>query len=60
MPPRHIAARKQPFNITKVMTRVRAAVSSFPTAAMFELAELGHDVGVRASGRMHHLRPYAR
>src|SRR4051812_48149616 len=34
---------KRPFDIAVVMRRVRAAVKPFPKAALFELAELGHD-----------------
>src|SRR5881409_1017204 len=36
------AVRKEPFNITTALRRVRAAVKPFPKAALFELAELGH------------------
>jgi endonuclease-3 len=34
---------KQPFDIVEALRRVRAAVKPFPKAALFELAELGHD-----------------
>jgi endonuclease III len=36
------AVRKQPFNITTALRRVRKAVERFPKAAMFALADLGH------------------
>jgi endonuclease-3 len=36
------AAGKEPFDITAVIRRVRAAVKPFPKAALFELAEEGH------------------
>lgn len=34
---------KEPFNIATALRRVRVAVKPFPKAALFELAELGHD-----------------
>src|SRR5689334_9814659 len=45
MPARRTSApeSKKPFNIAAVMRRVRDAVRPFPKAALFELAELGHD-----------------
>src|SRR5437868_10113430 len=35
--------RKVPLDIAVALRRVRAAVRPFPKAALFELAELGHD-----------------
>lgn len=34
--------RKRPFDIEKAMPRLRAATASYPKAALFELAALGH------------------
>src|SRR6516164_6680127 len=34
---------KEPFDVVEAIRRVRAAVKPFPKAALFELAELGHD-----------------
>jgi endonuclease-3 len=34
---------KKPFDIVVALRRIRAAVKPFPKAALFELAELGHD-----------------
>jgi hypothetical protein len=36
-----MTARKRPFDIDKVILRIRAAVRPFPKAAMFELADDG-------------------
>jgi endonuclease-3 len=37
------SVRKEPFDIVVALRRVRAAVKPYPKAALFELAELGHD-----------------
>ncbi|HEY1379417.1 MAG TPA: endonuclease III [Gemmataceae bacterium] len=37
------ARPKEPFDIAAALRRVRAAVKPFPKAALFELADLGHD-----------------
>src|SRR5947209_1262121 len=37
------AGPKEPFDLAEALRRVRAAVEPFPKAALFELAELGHD-----------------
>ena len=34
---------KEPFDVVEALRRVRAAVAPLPKAALFELAELGHD-----------------
>jgi len=36
-------ANEKPFDIDVALSRIRAAVEPFPKAAMFELAELGHN-----------------
>jgi endonuclease-3 len=37
------AEPKEPFDVAEVIRRVRIAVRPFPKAALFELADLGHD-----------------
>jgi endonuclease-3 len=40
---RQAAVRKPKFDIVTALRRVRAAIKPFQKAALFELAEMGHD-----------------